>query len=70
MCVSARVRERKELCAAAGRSALLCCLLSLLCPSSSSRQIAPSFVYLASNIDSSYVTGQVLHPNGGMAVHS
>jgi NAD(P)-dependent dehydrogenase (short-subunit alcohol dehydrogenase family) len=27
-------------------------------------EVAPSFVFLASN-DSSYITGQVLHPNGG-----
>lgn len=30
-------------------------------------EIAPSYVYLAS-IDSSFVTGQVLHPNGGEVV--
>jgi len=30
-------------------------------------EIAPSFVFLASN-DSSYMTGQVLHPNGGTIV--
>ena len=28
-------------------------------------EVAPSFVFLASEIDSSYITGQVLHPNGG-----
>jgi NAD(P)-dependent dehydrogenase (short-subunit alcohol dehydrogenase family) len=28
-------------------------------------EIAPSFVFLASEIDSSYITGQVLHVNGG-----
>jgi NAD(P)-dependent dehydrogenase (short-subunit alcohol dehydrogenase family) len=28
-------------------------------------ELAPSYVYLASNVDSSYVTGQVLHVNGG-----
>jgi NAD(P)-dependent dehydrogenase (short-subunit alcohol dehydrogenase family) len=28
-------------------------------------ELAPSYVYLASN-DSSYVTGQVLHVNGGV----
>lgn len=27
-------------------------------------EIAPSYVFLASNIDSSYISGQVLHPNG------
>jgi NAD(P)-dependent dehydrogenase (short-subunit alcohol dehydrogenase family) len=32
-------------------------------------EIAPSFVFLASDIDSSFMSGQVLHPNGGMAVH-
>lgn len=33
-------------------------------------EVAPSFVFLASNIDSSYITGQVLHPNGGEMVES
>jgi NAD(P)-dependent dehydrogenase (short-subunit alcohol dehydrogenase family) len=28
-------------------------------------ELAPSYVYLASDIDSSYVTGQVLHVDGG-----
>lgn len=32
-------------------------------------EIAPSFVFLASD-DASYMTGQVLHPNGGEAVGS
>ena len=32
-------------------------------------EVAPSFVFLASD-DSSYMTGQVLHPNGGEAVGS
>jgi NAD(P)-dependent dehydrogenase (short-subunit alcohol dehydrogenase family) len=32
-------------------------------------QVAPSFVFLASD-DSSYMTGQVLHPNGGTIVES
>ena len=32
-------------------------------------EIAPSFVFLASDIDSSFMSGQVLHPNGGMPVH-
>jgi NAD(P)-dependent dehydrogenase (short-subunit alcohol dehydrogenase family) len=27
-------------------------------------EIAPSYVFLASNTDSSYISGQVLHPNG------
>jgi NAD(P)-dependent dehydrogenase (short-subunit alcohol dehydrogenase family) len=31
-------------------------------------EIAPSFVSLASD-DSSYITGQVLHPNGGTVVN-
>ena len=31
-------------------------------------EIAPSFVFLASS-DSSYMTGQVLHPNGGTVVN-
>lgn len=33
-------------------------------------ELAPAYVYLASDIDSSYVTGQVLHVNGGMPVAS
>ncbi len=28
-------------------------------------EVAPSFLFLASEADSSYMTGQVLHPNGG-----
>jgi NAD(P)-dependent dehydrogenase (short-subunit alcohol dehydrogenase family) len=32
-------------------------------------EVAPSFVFLASD-DSSYVTGQVLHPNGGEIVNT
>ncbi|HEY1172201.1 MAG TPA: SDR family oxidoreductase [Verrucomicrobiae bacterium] len=28
-------------------------------------EVAPSFLFLASETDSSYMTGQVLHPNGG-----
>jgi NAD(P)-dependent dehydrogenase (short-subunit alcohol dehydrogenase family) len=32
-------------------------------------EIAPAYVYLAS-ADSSYMTGQVLHPNGGVIVNS
>jgi NAD(P)-dependent dehydrogenase (short-subunit alcohol dehydrogenase family) len=31
-------------------------------------EVAPSFLFLASN-DSSYITGQVLHPNGGEIVN-
>ncbi len=33
-------------------------------------ELAPAYVYLASNIDSSYVTGQVIHVNGGVPVSS
>jgi NAD(P)-dependent dehydrogenase (short-subunit alcohol dehydrogenase family) len=32
-------------------------------------EIAPSYVFLASD-DSSYMTGQILHPNGGTIVNS
>lgn len=32
-------------------------------------ELAPAYVYLASNIDSSYVTGQVLHVNGGKIIN-
>ena len=32
-------------------------------------EVAPSFIFLASTQDSSYITGQVLHPNGGMIVN-
>ncbi|KAJ6318574.1 hypothetical protein OIU76_014014 [Salix suchowensis] len=32
-------------------------------------EIAPSYVFLASNQCSSYMTGQVLHPNGGTIVN-
>jgi NAD(P)-dependent dehydrogenase (short-subunit alcohol dehydrogenase family) len=28
-------------------------------------EVAPSYLFLASELDSSYVTGQILHPNGG-----
>jgi NAD(P)-dependent dehydrogenase (short-subunit alcohol dehydrogenase family) len=31
-------------------------------------EVAPSFVFLASK-DSSYMTGQVLHPNGGEIIN-
>lgn len=30
-------------------------------------ELGPSFVFLASS-DSSFITGQTLHPNGGMMV--
>jgi NAD(P)-dependent dehydrogenase (short-subunit alcohol dehydrogenase family) len=33
-------------------------------------EVAPSFVFLAAEIDSSYITGQVLHPNGGGVMFS
>ncbi|KAL3838321.1 hypothetical protein ACJIZ3_022912 [Penstemon smallii] len=33
-------------------------------------EVAPSYVFLASNVDSSYITGQVLHPNGGAIVNA
>ena len=33
-------------------------------------EVAPCFVFLASNQDSSYITGQVLHPNGGDVINS
>jgi NAD(P)-dependent dehydrogenase (short-subunit alcohol dehydrogenase family) len=32
-------------------------------------EVAPSFVFLASD-DSSYFTGQCLHPNGGMILNT
>jgi NAD(P)-dependent dehydrogenase (short-subunit alcohol dehydrogenase family) len=32
-------------------------------------EVAPSFVFLASS-DSSYMTGQMLHPNGGEVVNA
>ncbi|XP_073127953.1 glucose and ribitol dehydrogenase-like [Henckelia pumila] len=32
-------------------------------------ELAPSYLFLASNVDSSYMTGQVLHPNGGTIVN-
>jgi NAD(P)-dependent dehydrogenase (short-subunit alcohol dehydrogenase family) len=31
-------------------------------------EVAPSFIFLASP-DSSYISGQVLHPNGGTVVN-
>ncbi|XP_068495624.1 NADPH-dependent aldehyde reductase 1, chloroplastic-like isoform X1 [Phaseolus vulgaris] len=33
-------------------------------------EVAPSYVFLASNQCSSYITGQVLHPNGGSIVNT
>lgn len=33
-------------------------------------ELAPAYVFLASDIDSSYVTGQVIHVNGGTPVSS
>lgn len=33
-------------------------------------ELAPSYVFLASDVDSSYMSGQVLHPNGGEIVGS
>jgi len=32
-------------------------------------EVAPCYVFLASNVDSPYMTGQVLHPNGGEVVN-
>ena len=32
-------------------------------------EVAPSYIFLASNADSGYFTGQVLHPNGGSVVN-
>jgi NAD(P)-dependent dehydrogenase (short-subunit alcohol dehydrogenase family) len=32
-------------------------------------EVAPCYVFLASE-DSSYITGQILHPNGGTVVNS
>jgi NAD(P)-dependent dehydrogenase (short-subunit alcohol dehydrogenase family) len=32
-------------------------------------EVAPCYVFLASEVDSSYITGQVLHPNGGTVVN-
>ena len=45
---------------------MLC--LSWRCPGQP-EEIAPSFVFLASS-DASYMTGQILHPNGGTVVNS
>ena len=32
-------------------------------------EVAPSYVFLASNLCSSYITGQVLHPNGNTYIY-
>lgn len=32
-------------------------------------EVSPSFVFLASNIDSSYISGHVLHPDGGVVLN-
>lgn len=32
-------------------------------------EVAPSYLFLASNMDSGYMTGQVLHPNGGEIIN-
>lgn len=32
-------------------------------------EVAPCYVFLAANCDCSYITGQVLHPNGGVIVN-
>lgn len=32
-------------------------------------EVAPSYLFLASNDESSYITGQVLHPNGGEIIN-
>lgn len=32
-------------------------------------ELAPAYVFLASDVDSSYMTGQILHPNGGEVVN-
>jgi len=33
-------------------------------------EVAPSYIFLAAEQDSSYMTGQILHPNGGSVVNS
>jgi len=33
-------------------------------------ECAPSYLFLACNQMSSYITGQVLHPNGGTAINT
>jgi NAD(P)-dependent dehydrogenase (short-subunit alcohol dehydrogenase family) len=32
-------------------------------------EVAPCYIFLASEQDSSFITGQVLHPNGGAVVN-
>lgn len=32
-------------------------------------EVSPSYLFLACNADSAYITGQVLHPNGGMIIN-
>ena len=32
-------------------------------------EVAACFVFLASNVDASYMSGQMLHPNGGVPIH-
>ena len=32
-------------------------------------EVAPSYIFLAAESDSSYINGQVLHPNGGTVVN-
>ncbi|NGM20641.1 SDR family oxidoreductase [Roseomonas stagni] len=32
-------------------------------------EVAPAYIFLASNLDSSYISGQVIHPNGGTVVN-
>jgi NAD(P)-dependent dehydrogenase (short-subunit alcohol dehydrogenase family) len=32
-------------------------------------EVAPAYIFLASSLDSSYVSGQVIHPNGGTVVN-
>lgn len=32
-------------------------------------EVAPAYVFLASNSDSSYITGQTIHPNGKISDH-
>jgi len=32
-------------------------------------EVSPCYVFLASEADSSYITGQILHPNGGYIIH-
>lgn len=32
-------------------------------------EVAPAYIFLASSLDSSYISGQVIHPNGGTVVN-